>query len=109
MRVLFDENVSPRLVTLLNDLFPESKSVIDLGVRRISDVDLWQQANKGGFILASKDSDFVDRPFLDRFQVKVIWCRLGNCTTEAIHLVMRNSFDRIKLFAESGDSVLILP
>jgi predicted nuclease of predicted toxin-antitoxin system len=41
--------------------------------------------------------------------LKLVWIRLGNCSTESIHLVLRNSFERITSFVESDDVVLELP
>jgi predicted nuclease of predicted toxin-antitoxin system len=56
MKLLFDESLSPKLVTLLRDLFPESESakrVCGAGDRRILD-----HAASHNFILVSTDSDF---------------------------------------------------
>ena len=37
MKLLFDESLSPRLVPLLSDLFPESESALQNGLARIGD------------------------------------------------------------------------
>lgn len=37
MKLLFDESLSPRLVSLLGDLFPESESALRNGLSRIGD------------------------------------------------------------------------
>ena len=109
MKILFDENLSSRLATLLSDIYAGSLSVISLGLGGVPDEAILQKASEGSFLLASKDSDFVDRLIYNGTQVKVIWIRLGNCTTEAVHLVLRNSADRILEFSNSADRVLELP
>jgi predicted nuclease of predicted toxin-antitoxin system len=42
MKLLFDQNLSFKLCTLLFDLFPDSKSVRELGLDRADDRVVWQ-------------------------------------------------------------------
>lgn len=58
MRLLFDENVSPRLVAGLSDVFPESVHVRDAGLSRATDAEIWDYARDHGLTIVSKDSDF---------------------------------------------------
>ena len=58
MKLLFDENVSPRLVDALSDAFPESVHVRDAGLSRASDAAIWDYARNRGLTIVSKDSDF---------------------------------------------------
>lgn len=44
MRLLLDANLSPRLVRLLDDLFPGSAHVSHVGLERASDDQLWVPA-----------------------------------------------------------------
>ncbi len=44
MKLLFDQNVSPRLVALLADIFPDSNHVFPLGLDEAEDTDVWQYA-----------------------------------------------------------------
>ena len=41
MKLLFDENVSPRLVAGLSDVFPGSVHVRDVGLARATDAAIW--------------------------------------------------------------------
>ncbi len=58
MKLLFDENLSPRLVTLLAVEFPLSVHIEALGMRGTTDVSIWDHAKKHGFAIVSKDNDF---------------------------------------------------
>lgn len=82
MKLLFDENLSPRLVDLLSSLFPESNHVRNVGLAKADDDRVWSYAQEHGFTIVSKDSDFHQRSFVWGAPPKVIWIRLGNCTTE---------------------------
>ena len=42
--LLFDQNLSPRLVTKLTDLYPNSAHVDTLGLGTSSDRDVWEYA-----------------------------------------------------------------
>jgi predicted nuclease of predicted toxin-antitoxin system len=61
VKLLFDENLSPRLVALVEDLFPESAHVHRCGLGRSEDAAIWEYAKSNGFTVVSKDSDFQER------------------------------------------------
>jgi predicted nuclease of predicted toxin-antitoxin system len=58
MKLLFDESLSPKLVVLLRDLFPESESALRNGLARAGDRRILEYAAAHDFILVSTDSDF---------------------------------------------------
>ena len=84
MKLIFDQNLSPRLVDQLGDLFPGSAHVQSLRLDRVLDVLLWDFARENDFLIVTKDVDFSDRIALLGYPPKVIWIRLGNCTTTEI-------------------------
>lgn len=88
MKLLIDENLSPRLALLLADLFPDSVHVRDIGLKAAPDPMVWVHAREQGFTILSKDSDMHQRSFLFGQPPKVIWVRLGNCSTREVeHLL----------------------
>jgi predicted nuclease of predicted toxin-antitoxin system len=107
--LLFDQNLSDRLVEHLADLFPGSAHVRDLGLDRSNDETVWIHAKSEGFILVTKDDDFRQRSFLYGHPPKVIWVRLGNCTTADVETVLRSRHADILAFAsDETASVLLL-
>ncbi len=64
MKLLFDENLSPKLVQLLHDLFPESIHVRDVGLKASDDLVVWEYAQDNLLIICSKDSDLHQRSLL---------------------------------------------
>ncbi len=64
MKLLFDQNLSPRLPRLLDELYQGSVHVRDVGLRDADDGDVWEYAKLRGFALVSKDSDFQARSLL---------------------------------------------
>ena len=51
MRLLFDENLSPQLVRLVVDLFPDSLHVRDVGLKSADDPFVWQYAKENRLII----------------------------------------------------------
>ena len=64
MKLLFDENLSPRLPRALADLYPDSAHVHECGLGSADDARIWDYAKQNGFTIVSKDSDFQDRSVL---------------------------------------------
>ena len=99
MKLLFDENLSPRLVDLLHDLFPDSVHVRDVGLNSADDLTVWEYAQNNSLLICSKDSDMHQRSFLLGFPPKVVWVRLGNCSTSDVEQLLRKHYDAIEVFA----------
>ena len=90
MKLLFDENLSPKLVAALTDIFPESAHVDRVGLGGESDNEVWDYAKANRYIIASKDSDFYDKSILFGHPPKIIWIKRGNCSNRQIQLLLRN-------------------
>lgn len=58
MKLLFDENPSPRLAARLADLLPGSTHVHSCGLGSEVDLVIWRYAALHGFTIVSKDLDF---------------------------------------------------
>ena len=90
-RLLFDENLSSRLVAAVGDIYADSAHVADLGLLGAPDRDVWAQAPAAGFVLVTKDEDFHRLSVLLGPPPKVIWIRLGNCATADVARLLRSS------------------
>lgn len=109
MKLLFDENVSPQLATVLASDFPGSMHVRDVGLRGADDHRLWDYASAHGFTIVSKDTDFRERSYVQGFPPKIIWLDVRNAGTEAIAELLRREAQRIAHFDASTElSMLIL-
>jgi predicted nuclease of predicted toxin-antitoxin system len=98
VKLLFDENLSHRLVSLLADLFPDSVHVRDIGLKSADDLRVWDYAKTNNFIIVSKDSDMHDRSFLYGYPPKVVWIRLGNCSTSDVEKLLRREYETVETF-----------
>jgi predicted nuclease of predicted toxin-antitoxin system len=109
VKLLFDENLSPKLVALLADDFPRSSHIELLKMRGATDRAIWRYAGDHEFIIVSKDNDFRQQVFLLGPPPKVIWLSVGNASTQAIAGLLKLSHRRIEAFVEHpGEGLLIL-
>ena len=61
MKILFDANISWKLVNKLNPIFGECAHVDHIGLDvPVEDIDIWNYAMDNGYIIVTKDNDFVD-------------------------------------------------
>lgn len=100
MKLLFDENLSHKLARLLDDLFPNSIHVRDIGLESAEDPLVWGYAKNNGLVIVSKDADMHQRSFLFGHPPKIVWVRLGNCSTSEVELLIRKNREALKVFYE---------
>ena len=82
LKLLFDANLSPKLVHRLAELFPDSVHVFDTGLARFtSDEAIWEYARAQGFTIVTADSDFPDLARSRGTPPMVV--RLENCNYRA--------------------------
>lgn len=84
MRLLFDQNISYRILKEILPYFPGAKQVREVGLEGKQDGEIWKWAKTNSYTIVSFDSDFVDLSLLLGFPPKVIWLRLGNSSTARI-------------------------
>lgn len=108
MRLLFDENLSNRLPALVDDLFPglrHSESVVGFGA---TDEAVWEAAATGNYLLVTKDEDFQRFSIWRGSPPKVVWVRLGNCTTGDVARLLRESRDILRSFVDHPDATFLV-
>jgi predicted nuclease of predicted toxin-antitoxin system len=104
LKLFFDQNLSYKLVRSFSDEFPGSAHVRDLGLDSALDIEVWEHAKQFGFTIVSKDTDFSQRGFLFGPPPKVVWNRLGNCSTKEIEDVLHSYSSEIRQFGLDPDS-----
>jgi predicted nuclease of predicted toxin-antitoxin system len=108
VKLLFDENLSPELVEALADTYPDLQHVHEQGLGSSEDVNVWEFAKSRGFAVVTKDADFYERSMRAAGPPKVIWVRLGNCSTAAVEMLLRNSQHALIRLEGSEESCLMI-
>ena len=92
MKLLFDQNLSFRLVSKLKSIFPEAQQVRDLGLENSTDREIWNYAKSNAFTIITFDADFYDMSNLYGHPPRIIWLRTGNRrTSDLVNIFMEKS------------------
>ena len=108
MKLLFDHNLSPRLIDRLKDIYSNATHVSLLEMDRALDETIWLYAKIYEYVIVTKDSDFNDLSILHGFPPKVIWLQIGNCTTSDIEKLLRDYYEIIVEFESDSNSGILL-
>ena len=108
MKLLFDENPSPKLVDLLSADFPDSSHVYLCGLAHSDDNAIWQYAKTNGFTIVTKDADFQERAVLPGAPPKVIWLRTRNCKSGDVAAALRRALKQIRQFIEEDEETCLI-
>jgi len=103
MKLLFDQNISFRVLRLLPDSFSDCCHVRSVGLNDCNDAKIWQFAKQNGFTVVTFDADFFDISIIRGFPPKIVWFRTGNLTTSEIAERIILNYSAIASFIDSPD------
>lgn len=106
-KLLFDNNISHRVLPKIADIFPNSLHVMLKNLDESTDLEVWRYAKIHGFAIVTKDSDFNDLAIYRGIPPKIIWIKLGNCKVDAIATVLRENYESIVEFLEDDVSAIL--
>ena len=110
--LLFDQNISFRIVRLLRRSFPKCLHVSDAGLMGASDSRIRAYSKIHKLAIVTFDQDHVDLAVMDKQPPKVILLTTGNTSTLAISHLITGRVVQITDFLSSEiaqDLVLELP
>ena len=86
----------------------EAEHVLDVGLAQQSDEIIWSRAASVGWVIVTKDVDFVNLSALRTEPVQVIWVRLGNCRTPVLLEAFTRAWPEAQRQIEAGVRVVEL-
>ena len=107
MKLLVDQNLSRKLSSRLQDLFPGSIHASEAMPRRAADESIWFYARDNGFAVISKDSDYRDLSYELGHPPKLIWVRTGNSSADLVESLLRDNYEEILAFEQNPDLGMI--
>ena len=108
MKLLFDENLSPKLPRMLASEYSGSVHVRGIGLLGADDRRIRDYGRAHGFAIVSKNTDFRERSFVEGFPPKVIWLDVGNAGITMIAELPRREFQRIEAFEKQDESSFLI-
>ncbi|MGE3153030.1 MAG: DUF5615 family PIN-like protein [Nitrospiraceae bacterium] len=108
MKLLLDQNLSHRLLQALRQEYPGSLHVRDVGLKDAADTEVWQYASEHDLTIVTKDADFHQRSFLFGHPPKVVWIRLGSCSTALIEDLLRRHRRELDAFWQDAEGAFLV-
>ncbi len=91
MKLLLDENLSRRIVPFILEAYPGSTQVALIGMEQADDQAIWEYARLNGFVIVTRDADYLDLSTLHGQPPKIVWLRTGNQTKAVVtHLLLKS-------------------
>ena len=90
MNFLVDNQLPEVICRFLSAHGHRSNHVVDLGLDEASDIEIWNYAANGNWIVVSKDEDFLHLANRPGDTGKLLWVRIGNCRKQTL----LRAFDR---------------
>ncbi|MBS1620213.1 MAG: DUF5615 family PIN-like protein [Bacteroidetes bacterium] len=108
MKLLFDANLSWRLVAMLKQHFADCFHVDHIGlIIPPTDEDIWNYARQHDLIIVTNDEDFLDLVNLKGFPPKVLLLRTGNQSSLFIANLLKVHKPEIQSLYESKELGLL--
>ncbi len=103
MKLLFDQNISHRLLNHIQDILPESRQVRQLGLEKFSDKQIWEYAKENDYIIVTFDAGFYGFSLVWGHPPKIIWIRTYNQTTKNAEEILRKYMITMQEFLEENN------
>jgi predicted nuclease of predicted toxin-antitoxin system len=108
LKLLFDNNLSVKVIDAVQEYFPGSAHVYDLNIAHLSDHEIWEYARKKSFTIVTKDKDFYYLATAKGHPPKIIWIIAGNCRNEEmIKILIRGKTDIVKFLKNKKDLLIL--
>jgi predicted nuclease of predicted toxin-antitoxin system len=105
MKLLLDENLSRRMVPFLQQDYPDSSQVVLVGLQSATDLAIWEYAKEHGFVVVTRDIDFVELSLLKGQPPKLIRLRVQNQSRAAIlNILLKNQQNMTQVLISDGQA-----
>jgi len=85
MKILLDANISYKLTKTLIPIFGECSHIDSIGINvPAQDIEIWKYAKENGFIIITKDDDFINLMDMKGFPPKVVLLKTGNSSSKSL-------------------------
>ena len=106
MKFLVDNQLPAALARFIESRGCHAEHVLDVGLAEASDTQILQHAQLGGYILVSKDEDFLHLALRPAATTGLVWVRIGNCRKQHLLEAFERAWPRLVERIESGERIV---
>jgi predicted nuclease of predicted toxin-antitoxin system len=103
VKLLFDQNISLHIISLIEESFPDAKHVSQLGIENFSDIDILNFAKENKYTIVTFDGDFYDLSLFKGISPKIIWLRFNITKTSYIATILNSKYSIIEEFITTAN------
>jgi predicted nuclease of predicted toxin-antitoxin system len=108
LRLLLDENLSERLIPLLSAQFEHPQHVRLLGLGGADELEIWELARREGYLLVTRDEDFLRLSLSRGVPPKVICLGIGNASNARTAGLLLNNLEAIEALTTHPEAGFLL-
>jgi len=106
LKLLVDAQLPQALAEWLRDQGLSAEHLAELGLLSASDGEIWDLALSKGYVIVTKDRDFVEWSRHRTPRARVLWVRFGNMSREVLLARMGSALSELRQ-ALAGDAAVI--
>lgn len=106
MKFLVDNQLPAALAGFIESRGCYAKHVLDIGLAEASDAQILRHAESEGYILVSKDEDFLHLVLKPTATAGLVWVRIGNCRKQYLLEAFDRAWPRLVERLESGERIV---
>jgi predicted nuclease of predicted toxin-antitoxin system len=106
VKFLVDNQLPAALARFIESRGCHAKHVLDIGLSEASDIEIFRYAEAEGYILVSKDEDFLHLILRTSAAAGLVWVRIGNCRKQRLLDAFDRMWDRLVERIEAGERIV---
>ncbi len=108
MRLLFDQNISYRVVKQLKPVLPDIVGVQEVGLLNADDYKIWEYSRQKNYTVVTFDRDIPIIGSVRGFPPKIIWLRTGNTNNLKLVSLIANRLGEFQAFIDQQNKGCLL-
>ncbi len=104
MKLLLDQNISSKIVGILQSDFQGSAHVKEFNLTQRSDTIIWEFAKQNNFVIVTRDADFFEIGLVQGYPPKIIWIQTDNPSKDYTENLLLRNKDIIDNFVVVSDT-----
>ena len=108
MKILVDAQLSPAIAAWINRTFDHIEAVSVRSVELVAseDVEIYNYAKQQGYVIMSKDDDFLELVESKGSPPQLIWVTCGNTSNTRMREVLAKVLEQVKELINEGETVV---
>jgi predicted nuclease of predicted toxin-antitoxin system len=106
VKFILDAQLSPRPVKAITRAGHDATHVVDCGLLKSKDREIWRYAAENGYAIVTKDEDFAALRQRASTGPAVVWLRLGNMSNSSLQKNLLSVLPEIAAALEAGEALI---